>query len=258
MKKAFSVFLGIVLCMTVVFSTVGLTACDDGIIQIGFTYYAPINYKDEEGNFVGHDTELAKRVFEELGYEYEFVEIDWDAKIIELNSRRIDVIWNGMTITDELKAAINISDPYMVNQQVIVVKSENANKYNTAADLLNASSIVYESGSAAKSALEGIAGIDKVKTAEAESQAKALMEVAAGTSEVGVIDITMAMSMTGAGTDYEYIVYKNVGFEEEQYGVGVRKGEDDFLKEINDKLAELKEEGYLDELYDKYMGGAAE
>ena len=76
MKKAFSVFLGIVLCMTVVFSTVGLTACDDGIIQIGFTYYAPINYKDEEGNFVGHDTELAKRVFEELGYEYEHFDGD--------------------------------------------------------------------------------------------------------------------------------------------------------------------------------------
>lgn len=258
MKKAFSVFLGIVLCMTVVFSTVGLTACDDGVIQIGFTRYAPINYYDDNNTLIGHDTELASRVLEELGYEYEFVEIKWENKIFELNSHRIDVIWNGMTITDELKEAMLISDPYMINQQVIVTNKENAGKYNTIEDLAKASSIVFEGGSAAESVLKDIPGLEDVNMKKAESQAKALLEVGSNASEVGIIDITMAKSTTGEGTSYNNVVYKDIGFEEEQYGVGVRKGEDDFLKEINDKLAELKEEGYLDELYKKYISGDAE
>ena len=127
MKKAFSVFLGIVLCLTVVFSTVSMTACgDENVLKIGYTIYAPMNYTDDLGNFVGHDTELATEVCKRLGYTPEFVEIVWDNKIIELNSYNIDVIWNGMTITDELKEAILISDPYMINQQVIIVDKENA------------------------------------------------------------------------------------------------------------------------------------
>lgn len=259
MKKAFSVFLGIVLCLTVVFSTVSMTACgDENVLKIGYTIYAPMNYTDDLGNFVGHDTELATEVCKRLGYTPEFVEIVWDNKIIELNSYNIDVIWNGMTITDELKEAILISDPYMINQQVIIVDKENADKYNTAADLTKASKIVFEGGSAAELVLNDVSGIDESKKIKAESQAGALMEVGAGTSEVGIIDITMAMSMIGEGTNYPDVVYKNIGFPEEEYGVGVRKSDGELLKKINDTLATLKEEGYLTELYNKYMGGAAE
>ena len=93
-----------------------------GEMVIGITLFAPMNYYDADGNLVGFETEFAKAVCEKLGVEAKFVEINWDAKEIELSSKNIDCIWNGMTITDERKANMSISVPYMQNKQVMVAK----------------------------------------------------------------------------------------------------------------------------------------
>lgn len=188
-----------------------------------------------------------------LGYDVEFQIIQWDYKVMELNSGNIDVIWNGMTITDELKDAILISDPYMVNQQVLVAPNDELADYTDASDLVGVK-VAVESGSAADALVTEIEGISDKDIMRAESQSKALMEVKSGASDVAVIDITMAQSMTGEGTSYADIGYKNIGFAEEQYGVGVRKEDTELCDKINEALAELKEDGTLDELYQKYLG----
>ena len=255
MKKILTAVLCAVLCLgTVVALPLGFAGCgDDNTIVVGYTLYEPMNY-EENGELTGHDTELAEIVLGEmLGYDVEFQIIQWDYKVMELNSGNIDVIWNGMTITDELKDAILISDPYMVNQQVLVAPNDELADYTDASDLVGVK-VAVESGSAADALVTEIEGISDKDIMRAESQSKALMEVKSGASDVAVIDITMAQSMTGEGTSYADIGYKNIGFAEEQYGVGVRKEDTELCDKINEALAELKEDGTLDELYQKYLG----
>ena len=121
---------------------------EKGTMVIGITEYAPMNFKAEDGSWTGFDTEFAEAVCAKLGVKAEFFVLsDWDQKVNELNSKAIDVVWNGMTITDELKQSMSISDPYVVNAQVIVCKAENADKYNSL-DAIKDAKIAVETGSA--------------------------------------------------------------------------------------------------------------
>ena len=97
---------------------------DEGTLVVGITDFAPMDYKDEDGNWIGFDADMAAVVAEKLGVAIEFVEIDWDNKIMELDSKTIDVVWNGMTLTDEVKAAIGCTNAYFNNAQVVVVPAE--------------------------------------------------------------------------------------------------------------------------------------
>ena len=106
----------------------------NGKMVIGYTVYAPMNYTDDEGNFTGFDTELATAVCEKLGVEPEFVEINWDTKIVELDAKSIDCIWNGMTLTDEIMANAACTKAYAKNAQVVVMKSDA--DYSSTADLV--------------------------------------------------------------------------------------------------------------------------
>lgn len=120
---------------------------NNGKMIIGYTDFAPISYKDNNGVLVGFDVELAKAVCELLGIEAEFKLISWDAKESELNSKSIDCIWNGMTITEERKANMEITIPYLNNKQVAVIRKEDKDKYKTTEDMKDAI-IGAESGSA--------------------------------------------------------------------------------------------------------------
>lgn len=258
MKKLLAVLCAAMLMLC---GVAALAGCDNEItipeeegytIKIGYTEYEPMNYKDENGDFVGYDTEFAIRLCTDLGYKYEFVLLnDWATKVVDLNAGTIDLVWNGMTITDELKKNILISEPYMTNQQVIIGTEAALAKYNSVESLANAASIAYETGSAAETLVNAIEGVKK--TVPAQSQAKALMEVGAGTAEIAVIDLTMARSMTGEGTSYAGISYKDIGFAQEQYGIGARKTDTAFMEKLNAKIAEYQENGFLDELYQKYF-----
>lgn len=235
-------------------NTVGIPDEEGYTIKIGYTEYAPMNYYDDGGNFVGYDTEFAIRLCTDLGYNYEFVLLNnWATKVVDLEAGTIDLIWNGMTITEELQQSILISDPYMTNQQVLVGTAENLAKYDSVESLANVTSIAYETGSAAETQVAAIEGITAAQQIQSQSQARALMEVGAGTAEVAVIDYTMAMSMTGEGTSYANITFKDIGFEREQYGIGARRSDAAFMEKLNAKIAEYQESGYLEELYQKYF-----
>ena len=94
---------------------------DKGTLVVGITEFEPMDYKDESGEWVGFDADMAKLVGEKLGVEVDFVEIDWDNKVMELNSKNIDVVWNGMTLTSEVTSAMECTNAYCNNAQVVVV-----------------------------------------------------------------------------------------------------------------------------------------
>ena len=216
-----------------------------GTMIIGITDYAPMNYKDEADEWTGFDTEFAELVCKELGVKAEFFVLsDWDQKVNELNSKAIDVVWNGMTITDELKKSMSISDPYVINAQVIVTKAENAEKYVDLESIKDAT-IAVETGSAGADCVADCANVTEVA-----AQSDALLEVKSGAADVCVIDITMADAMTGEGTSYANLT-KTGSLTEEEYGIGCRLGSDT-CEEINKIMDKFMADGTLDALAKKY------
>ena len=164
-----------------------------GKLVIGITDYEPMDYQDEDGNWVGFDADYARLVCEKLGVTAEFKEIDWDNKLISLAAGEIDCIWNGMTITDAIENAADCTAPYMYNTQVAVVQKANAKQYKDLASLAGAS-IAVESGSAGEAAAlanEGLAGGVKGVTAQTD----ALLEVLAGASDAAIVDLTLAKAL---------------------------------------------------------------
>lgn len=251
MKKILAVLLTVLL-------TVGgiamFSGCDDGedVIKVGVTQYPPMDYIDEETNkWIGFDAELAEKAFGELGYTVKFVEIVWETKIVSLQAGEIDVIWNGMTVTDELKESILLSEPYMVNQQVLVIRKADESKYKTQADLAKAAKIAFEGGSAADNILSEIAGLEEDRLLSMEKQADTFLEVKSGSSDVAVVDIALAQETVGQG-DYTDLMYVNVGFASEDFAVGFRKEDTELCQKINDLLAKYKEDGTMDDLGEKY------
>jgi len=166
---------------------------NNGKMIIGITDYEPMNYKDDNGEWTGFDTEFALAVCEKLGVTAEFVEIDWDNKFIALESKAIDCIWNGMTISDEVLKNTNCSVAYVKNAQVVVMSEEKVADYKTAKDMADLTFAV-ESGSAGFSAAEEN---DFANVLEVGTQTDALLEVVSGSCDACIIDLTMANAMVG-------------------------------------------------------------
>ena len=224
-----------------------------GKIVVGITDYAPMDYKDENGEWTGFDAEFAQLFAEELGVECEFYVIsDWGKKFLELETKQIDAVWNGMTITEEATSNSSVSNPYVINAQVVVMKADVVANYADVASLAGLT-VAVESGSAGEEAAGSIADATIVPL---QDQAAALMEVAAGTSAACVIDITMANAMTGEGTSYADLTY-NLSLTEEEYGVSFRK-DSDLTAKFNEFMAKLKADGTLDALAAKYSLTLAE
>lgn len=200
---------------------------DKGTLVVGITDFAPMDYKEAGSDeWIGFDADMAKAFAESLGVEVEFIEITWDYKVMELESKSIDVVWNGMTLNDEVMAAMGTSVPYCTNYQVLVYPADKAADFEglTSLEGLN---VAVESGSAGEDAAEALGAT----TVPVQSQANTLMEVSAGTSDAAVIDVLMAAATTGEGTSYADLVYSlNLndaqGLPSEEYGVGFRKGSD--------------------------------
>ena len=172
----------------------------NGSMKIGFTYFEPMNYMDDNGEFVGFETEFATAVCEKLGVEPEFVEINWDSKVMELESKNIDCIWNGMTITPELEEALTISDPYIKNYQVVVIRADNADTYTTTADLVG-KTVEAEAGSAGETAISEDENLSQATYVSVTKQTDALLEVKTGAADAAVMDFVLANAMVGQG-DY--------------------------------------------------------
>lgn len=221
---------------------------DKGEMIIGITLFAPMNYK--EGNeLVGFETEFAKAVCEKLGVTPKFQEIDWGSKEIELNAKNIDCIWNGMTITDELKQNMSISVPYMNNKQVMITKKENVEKYAQSTDGAN---VVAESGSAGDELATTDEFFKGANYTAVDSQAKALMDVESGSSDVAIVDYVLSIGSIGEGTDYsDLAVIESKEFGNEEYGVAFRK-DSDVTEKVNAAMQELAADGTLNTIAEKY------
>lgn len=221
-----------------------------GKLVIGVTDFAPMDYRDNNGAWIGFDAELAAAFADRLGVSAELVEIDWDNKVLELQSGTIDCVWNGMTLTDEALAAMDCSVPYLNNAQVVVLPTDRAEAVKSSADLAELV-LAVEAGSAGEAQADAL-GITKTAVA---SQADALMEVAAGTSDGAVIDALMAAAMVGEGTGYPNLTY-TLRLNSEQYGVGFRQGSD-LTEALNAFLSEAAADGSLQALAEKYKVQAA-
>lgn len=246
MKKIFAVLTGLVaMCVGVL----GFGACSkEKSLVIGVTDYEPMDYLDESGNWIGFDAELSQKVFENLGYKVTFREINWETKIITLQSKDIDVIWNGMTVTDELSEKLTLSDVYLENRQYGLVKTANAAEY-TSADSLKGKKVAVEMGSAAEGLIKDV-DCTEIKL---ETQSAAVMEVAAGTSDIAVVDYTMAKTLTAAGSDYYgTLTAVDLGFAPEEYAVGFRKEDTELCAKVNRELEALRASGFIRELAQKY------
>ena len=254
MKKMIALLLVLVLALSL------LTACggsasksdlkaikDNGKIVVGITDYAPMDYKDENGEWTGFDAEFARLFAKELGVDCEFFVIsDWGKKFLELETKQIDAVWNGMTITEEAKLNASVSDPYVINAQVLVMKADAVANYPDAASIVDLA-VAVENGSAGQSAAEE-AGVKNIVLVQ--DQGAALMEVAAGTSDACVIDITMANAMTGEGTSYADLT-SGISLTSEEYGVAFRK-ESALTAKFNEFMDKIAADGTLQALADKY------
>ena len=220
---------------------------EKGKMVIGYTVYEPMNYTDADGNFTGFDTELATAVCEKLGVEPEFVEINWDTKVVELDAKSIDCIWNGMTLTDDIMANAATTKAYAKNAQVVVVKD--GTDYSSTADLVG-KTVVAEAGSAGEAAIEGDENLAQADYVSKSVQTDCLMEVAAGTADAAVLDLTLANAMIGEGTDYASLKIVDE-LNAEEYGVAFRK-DSDTAAAVDAVFDELKADGTMQALADKY------
>lgn len=225
----------------------------NGKMVIGYTIYEPMNYEDENGKLTGFDTEFAEAVCDKLGVAPEFVVIDWDNKFLALESKSIDCVWNGMTITEEAKLNASVSNPYVKNAQVLVAPADKIEEYKAVEDLASLK-LVAEAGSAGETAIKDVA--PEANYTAVAAQTDALLEVMSGSADACVIDITMAKAMTGEGTSYATLAY-GLELTSEEYGIAFRK-DSDMTAKVNDIIAELIEDGTLTALAEKYQLTLAE
>lgn len=218
---------------------------DKGVLVVGITEFAPMDYQDADGNWIGFDADMASRVAEDLGVEVQFSVIDWDNKLLELNNKSVDCLWNGMTITEDIINAASPTNAYAKNAQVVVLKSEVADQYTTEESIRDLTFAV-EGGSSGEEVAEEMG----LSYNSVLSQADALMEVAAGTSDACIIDLLMSQAMIGEGTSYPDLTY-TVSLSEEEYGVGCRQGSD-LTDYINEEFKTLYAEGFMTELGETY------
>ena len=256
MKKILALVLTLMLAVTMFAAcgekveNAGETAADtvakDGVMVIGYTIYEPMNYLEGD-KLTGFDTEFAEAVCEKLGYEPEFVEINWDTKFVTLDSKKIDCIWNGMTISDEVKKNCDVSAAYVKNAQVVVMKKDVIDNYKDV-ESLKGLKFAAEAGSAGEQAIQEN-GLDGNYSPVA-AQTDAVLAVMGGQADACVIDITMAKAMTAEGTDYDSLTY-SLELTSEEYGIGFRKGSA-LTADVNKAIEELVADGTLPALAEKY------
>ena len=222
----------------------------NGSMKIGFTYFEPMNYMDDNGEFVGFETEFATAVCEKLGVEPAFVEINWDSKVMELESKNIDCIWNGMTITPELEEALTISDPYIKNYQVVVIRADNADTYTTTADLVG-KTVEAEAGSAGETAISEDENLSQATYVSVTKQTDALLEVKTGAADAAVMDFVLANAMVGQGDYADLTVIPDLQLSVEEYGIGFRK-DSTAAEKVNAAIQALIDDGTLNTLAEKY------
>lgn len=221
-----------------------------GNLVIGITYFEPMNYMDENNELTGFETDFAKAVCEELKLEPKFQEIDWDSKEIELKTKSIDCIWNGLTITPERQENMDISIPYMENKQVMVCSKDKVAQF---AESVEGASVVAESGSAGEDVAKEDEFFKGADYQPVQSQSTALLEVKAGTADIAIIDFVMSKGTIREDSDFaDLAVVEEKTFSPEQYGIALRKNSAVTLEKLNAAIKAVYDSGKLKEIADKY------
>lgn len=220
---------------------------EKGNLVVGITVYEPMDYIGADGEWTGFDAELANLFGEELGVDVKFDIITWSQKVTELNSYSIDCVWNGMTASADLGQEIDFSVSYARNTQVAVVL--NTNTTLTTTDAIKSAKIAVENGSAGKDIAEN--EIKGTNINPVTAQVDALLEVKAGTSDVAIIDYTMAKNVVGVG-DYENLkIVSGLEYGNEVFAVGLRK-DSDLQEKLNAFFKKYYNNGKIAELAEKY------
>ena len=216
--------------------------------------FAPMGFKDENGEIVGFDVDLAKAMAEKLGKAIEFQSIDWSMKETELNAGNIDFIWNGYSISDERKEQVDFSVPYLKNRQIIITLADS--DINTKADLAG-KTVAAQTGSTAVDAIEAepdvLASFKDGKPVTYESNNDVLMDLEAGRVDAAVADeIIVRYYISKKGEEKFKILDEDFG--DEEYGVGMRKGDTTMVDAFNKAYEEMKADGTLAEISTKWFG----
>ncbi len=221
-----------------------------GNLVIGITYFEPMNYMDENNELTGFETDFAKAVCEELKLEPTFQEIDWESTEIELKTKSIDCIWNGLTITPERQENMDISIPYMENKQVMVCNKDKVAQF---AESVEGASVVAESGSAGEDVAKEDEFFKGADYQPVQSQSTALLEVKAGTADIAIIDFVMSKGTIREDSDFaDLAVVEEKTFSPEQYGIALRKNSAVTLEKLNAAIKAVYDSGKLKEIADKY------
>ena len=223
---------------------------DKGTLVVGITNFEPMDYQNESGEWVGFDADLAKAFAESLGVEVVFQEIEWESKVMELDGKTIDVVWNGMTLTDEVLSAMECSNAYCNNAQVVVLPAAEAENYPDAASMAELTFAVESASAGEDMAIEN--GFNYTPVID---QATAVLEVSSGTCQAAIIDSLMAAAMVGEGTNYADLTY-TISLNSEEYGVGFRKGSD-LAAALNEFFVTAWADGTMQELAETYGVTAA-
>lgn len=252
MKKLTALLTALVMMMALALPAFAADPADSeyvkekGTLVVGITDFEPMDFKDEDGNWIGFDADMAAAFAEYLGVEVEFVEIEWDNKVLELNSKSIDCVWNGMTLTDEVAEGMGVSDKYCKNAQVVILPADKVDSYKTA-ESLKSLNFAVEIGSAGKDQLDALG----CKYTEVGDQTKAVMEVAAGTADAAVVDLLLAGNLVGEGTSYSKLAIGMKLNDEEFFVVGFRK-DSALVEKFNEFWAAASADGSLESTAKKY------
>lgn len=223
----------------------------DDVIIVGLDEnFPPMGFRDENGELVGFDIDLAKRTGEILGMDVEFKPIDWDSKEMELETGKIDVIWNGLTITEERKESMLLSSPYLKNKQVILVKngSEITDKSSLADKVVG-----LQKGSSALEAVESDPIKDSISDiVEYPDNVSAFLDLDIGRLDAVVVDeIVARYYIQENGVD---LVVLDDYFTDEEYGIAAKKDNSELMSLIESALATMKDDGSAAEISEKWFG----
>ncbi len=225
---------------------------DKGVLVLGLDdSFPPMGFRGENGEITGFDIDLAKEVCNRLGVELELRPIDWDAKILDLNSRDIDVIWNGLSITEDRKKTIGFSTPYLANRQIVIVLEGSG--IDSKKDLAG-KKVGVQMGSSGDAALtadkDSLDSIEEV--VKYQDYVQSLMDLEAGRIDAIVVDEILGRYYIGKKPGVFAVASGDFGSEE--YGIGFRKGDAAFIEAVNQALADMLEDGSAGVVSKKWFG----
>ena len=214
--------------------------------------YPPMGYRDENGEIVGFDIDVAREVCSRLGVELKTQPIDWSAKELELLSKNIDCIWNGFTVTEERKEKILFSEPYLKNRQVIIVRNDG--EINSIASL-SGKKVGVQAGSSGEYAFEQTEVYPTVSIVAFKDFLTAITDLKIGGVDAVVIDEIVADSqIKKADAANQLKILRSEPIASEDYAIGFRKGEQKLVDAVQQKINEMKKDGTLKKISEKWFG----